>query len=161
MNMIYRWFENWIDPLQDFDGKRPPQTTLRFLWHYIYQARWPLLLALIAGGILPLLEAGLFYFTGRIVDILDQSAMERSWHGLYVAAGAELLMMGFIVLVVRVLMTALSSLLDDQTITPGFYNLIRWQANSYVLRQSYAFSRMIFPAASLPKSGRQGRRQAI
>lgn len=139
MNMIYRLFENWIDPLQDFDGKRPPQTTMRFLWHYIYQARWPLLLALIVGGILPLLEAGLFYFTGRIVDILDQSAMERSWHGLYISAGYELLAMGFIVLVVRVLMTALSSLLDDQTITPGFYNLIRWQANSYVLRQSYAF----------------------
>lgn len=139
MNMIYRWFENWIDPLQDFDGKRPPQTTMRFLMHYMYQARWPLLLALFVGGILPLLEAGLFYFTGRIVDILDQSAVERSWHGLYVSAGTELLLMGFIVLIVRVLMTALSSLLDDQTITPGFYNMIRWQANSYVLRQSYAF----------------------
>lgn len=139
MNIIYRWFENWIDPLQDFDGKRPPQTTMRFLLHYMYQARWPLLLALLVGGVLPLLEAGLFYFTGRIVDILDQSGAERSWHGLYVSAGTELLVMGFIVLVVRVLMTALNSLLDDQTITPGFYNLIRWQANSYVLRQSYAF----------------------
>ncbi len=139
MKMIYRLFENWIDPLQDFDGKRPPQTTMRFLMHYIYQARGPLLLALLVGGILPLLEAGLFYFTGRIVDILDQSAVDRSWHGLYVSAGTELLAMGFIVLVVRVLMTALSSLLDDQTITPGFYNMIRWQANSYVLRQSYAF----------------------
>lgn len=139
MNMIYRWFENWIDPLQEFDGKRPPQTTMRFLLHYMYQARWPLLLALLVGGVLPLLEAGLFYFTGRIVDILDQSGAERSWHGLYISAGTELLVMGFIVLVVRVLMTALNSLLDDQTITPGFYNLIRWQANSYVLRQSYAF----------------------
>lgn len=139
MNKIYRLFENWINPLQDFDGARPPQTTMRFLLHYMYQARWPLLLALFVGGILPLLEAGLFYFTGRIVDILDQSTLERSWHGIYVNAGTELVLMGFIVLVVRVLMTAISSLLDDQTITPGFYNMIRWQANSYVLRQSYAF----------------------
>lgn len=139
MDTIYRLFEKWINPLQDFDGARPPQTTMRFLMHYMYQARWPLLLALLVGGILPLLEAGLFYFTGRIVDILDQSALERSWHSLYMIAGTELLVMGFIVLIVRVLMTALSSLLDDQTITPGFYNMIRWQANSYVLRQSYAF----------------------
>lgn len=140
MNAIYRLFENWINPLQDFDDGRPPQTTMRFLMHYMAQARWPLLLALFVGGILPLLEAGLFYFTGRIVDILDQSAsMERSWQALYATAGVELLAMGFIVLIVRVLMTAVSSLLDDQTITPGFYNLIRWQANSYVLRQSYAF----------------------
>ena len=104
MNKIYRLFENWINPLQDFDGARPPQTTMRFLLHYMYQARWPLLLALFVGGILPLLEAGLFYFTGRIVDILDQSTLERSWHGIYVNAGTELVLMGFIVLVVRVLM---------------------------------------------------------
>lgn len=139
MDRIYRLFEKWINPLQDFDGARPPQTTMRFLMHYMYQARWPLLLALFVGGILPLLEAGLFYFTGRIVDILDQSTLERSWHSLYMIAGTELLTMAVIVLIVRVLMTAISSLLDDQTITPGFYNMIRWQANSYVLRQSYAF----------------------
>lgn len=140
MTALYRLFENWINPLQDFDGARPPQTTMRFLLHYMRQARWPLLLALLVGGILPLLEAGLFYFTGRIVDILDQSAViGRSWQALYSTAGSELLMMGFIILVVRVVITALSAMLDDQTITPGFYNLIRWQANSYVLRQSYAF----------------------
>ncbi|TIV25852.1 MAG: hypothetical protein E5V99_23600, partial [Mesorhizobium sp.] len=87
----------------------------------------------------PLVEAGLFYFVGRLVDILDQLPGERSWHALWAAAGPELLFMGAVVLVIRTAVVGLSALVDEQTITPGFYNLVRWQAHRHVSRQSYAF----------------------
>ncbi|PRD45281.1 multidrug ABC transporter ATP-binding protein [Phyllobacterium phragmitis] len=138
MNAIYSLFERWVDPFRKTDDLRPPGTTARFLWHYARQAKGALALALIVGGLAPLVEAGLFYFMGRLVDILDQTA-EKSWQGLMAAAGPELLFMAATVLFVRLAVTAVNTLLDDQTLSQGFYNMIRWQANAHVLRQSYAF----------------------
>lgn len=138
MKPIYELFERWVDPFRKTDNLRPPGTTLRFLWHYGRQAKGPLVLALIGGGLSPLIEAGLFYFMGRLVDILNQ-APDKSWATLIARAGPELLLMAVTVLFVRFVVTAVNALLDEQTLSPGFYNLIRWQANAYVLRQSYAF----------------------
>ncbi|MCL7996787.1 ABC transporter ATP-binding protein/permease [Brucella sp. 21LCYQ03] len=142
MKAVYSLFERWVDPFREPDKLRPPSTTLAFLWHYARQAKWPLATALAVGGLAPLVEAGLFYFTGRLVDILDQAGragVERSWSELFQAAGPELLFMAVTVLVIRFLVTALTTMLEGQTLSPGFYNMIRWQANSYVQRQSYAF----------------------
>lgn len=142
MKAVYSLFERWVNPFREPDNLRPPSTTLAFLWHYARQAKWPLAASLAVGGLLPLVEAGLFYFTGRLVDILDQagrSGVERSWSALFKDAGPELLFMGITVLVIRFVVTALNTLLEGQTLSPGFYNMIRWQANSYVQRQSYAF----------------------
>ncbi len=142
MKAVYSLFERWVDPFREPDRLRPPSTTLGFLWHYARQAKWPLAASLVVGGLLPLVEAGLFYFTGRLVDILDQAGkggVERSWSALVQAAGPELLFMGITVLVIRLVVTALNTLLEEQVMGPNFYNLIRWQANSYVLRQSYGF----------------------
>ena len=44
-----------------------------------------------------------------------------------------------VVLVIRTVVVGLSALVDEQTITPGFYNLVRWQAHRHVSRQSYTF----------------------
>lgn len=142
MKAIYSLFERWVDPFREPDRLRPPSTTLAFLWHYARQAKWPLVVSLIFGGLLPLVEAGLFYFTGRLVDILDQAGKvdaPRSWARLLADAGPELLFMGVTVVIIRLVVTAVNTLLEEQTMGPGFYNLIRWQTNSYVLRQSYAF----------------------
>lgn len=142
MKAVYSLFERWVDPFREPDKLRPPSTTLAFLWHYARQAKWPLAASLVVGGLLPLVEAGLFYFTGRLVDILDQAGragVERSWSALFQAAGPELLFMAVTVLIIRFVVTGINTLLEGQTLSPGFYNMIRWQANSYVQRQSYAF----------------------
>lgn len=142
MKAVYSLFERWVDPFREPDRLRPPSTTLGFLWHYARQAKWPLAASLVVGGLLPLVEAGLFYFTGRLVDILDQAGkggVERSWSALLQAAGPDLLFMGITVLVVRLVVTAINTLLEEQVMGPNFYNMIRWQANSYVLQQSYGF----------------------
>ncbi|TIS33324.1 MAG: ABC transporter ATP-binding protein, partial [Mesorhizobium sp.] len=47
--------------------------------------------------------------------------------------------MAAVVLVVRTIVVGLAALVDEQTITPGFYNLVRWQAHRHVSRQSYDF----------------------
>jgi ATP-binding cassette subfamily B multidrug efflux pump len=41
--------------------------------------------------------------------------------------------------VVRFLVTLVTALVDQQMITPGFYNLVRWQSYQHVARQSLSF----------------------
>ncbi|MER9672926.1 ABC transporter ATP-binding protein [Mesorhizobium sp. M0208] len=139
MTAIYRWFESWVYPFREPADLRPPAGVRGFLWHYVGQAKIAFFAMLVIGGIAPLVEAGLFYFVGRLVDILDQLPGERSWHALWTAAGPELVFMIAVVLVIRTIVVGLSALVDEQTITPGFYNLVRWQAHRQVSRQSYAF----------------------
>jgi ATP-binding cassette subfamily B multidrug efflux pump len=139
MQAIYRWFENRVYPFREPASLLPPSGVLGFIWHYVGQARYAFFAMLVIGGVAPLVEAGLFYFVGRLVDILDQLPAERSWQALWDAAGWELVFMATVVLVVRTVVVALSALLDEQTITPGFYNLVRWQAHRHVSRQSYSF----------------------
>lgn len=139
MNGIYRWFENWVYPFREPANLRPPFSVWGFIWHYVGQAKGAFFLMLVIGGIAPLIEAGLFYFVGRLVDILDQLPAERSWAALWDAAGWEIVFMIVVVLVLRTIVVTLSALVDQQTITPGFSNLVRWQAHRHVSRQSYTF----------------------
>ncbi|KQZ14271.1 multidrug ABC transporter ATP-binding protein [Mesorhizobium sp. Root554] len=139
MNGIYRWFENWVYPFREPANLRPPFPVAGFIWHYVGQAKGAFFLMLVIGGIAPLIEAGLFYFVGRLVDILDQLPAERSWDALWDAAGWEIVFMIVVVLVLRTIVVTLSALVDQQTITPGFSNLVRWQAHRHVSRQSYTF----------------------
>ena len=139
MNRIYKWFESWVYPFREPADLRPPATVWGFLWHYVGQAKFAFFAMLVIGGIAPLVEAGLFYFVGRLVDILDGLPTDRSWQALWDVAGPEVLFMAVVVLVIRTIVVGLSALVDEQTITPGFYNLVRWQAHRHVSRQSYSF----------------------
>lgn len=136
---LYSRFENWVDPFREPANLQPPNTVPRFLLHYIGQTKSVFFALLVVGGIAPLIEAALFYFVGRLVDILDGMQGPKSWAGLWDAAGNELLFMAFVVLGARTLVIVLTALLDGQTVTPHFYNMVRWQAHRHVSRQSYTF----------------------
>jgi ATP-binding cassette, subfamily B, multidrug efflux pump len=139
LSPLYRAFERWVNPFREPANLRPPSGLLGFLWHYVGQSKGAFFAMLVVGGIAPLVEAGVFYFVGRLVDVLDALPQERSWEALWNAAGGELVFMLAVMLVVRTSVIGLSALLDEQTITPGFYNLVRWQAHRHVSRQSYSF----------------------
>ncbi|MGR6468797.1 ABC transporter ATP-binding protein [Rhizobium sp. PAMB 3182] len=136
---ILRLFENWIDPFARHDDLRPPRGTLAFIWYYVRQAKWPFFAMLVLGGLVAMLEAALFWFVGRLVDILDQTPKGSGWEGLTANHGMELAAMLATVLVVRFIVTALSALVEEQVIVPGFVTLARWQAYVHVARQSLTF----------------------
>jgi ATP-binding cassette subfamily B multidrug efflux pump len=70
MNAIYRLFERWIDPYRDNGAAEVPNTTAAFLWHFVKQAKLAFLAMLVLGGLVALMEAALFWFVGRLVDLL-------------------------------------------------------------------------------------------
>ncbi|TPW29312.1 ABC transporter ATP-binding protein [Pararhizobium mangrovi] len=153
---VFRRFETWIDPFARKGDLKPPDTALKFLWFYVSQAKLPFLLMLIIGGLVALLEAALFYFVGRLVDVLDTADKAAGWHGLLAGHALELAAMLFVVSIGRFLVTAAAALVEEQTIVPGFYNLVRWQAYAHVARQSLSFFQNDFAGRIVTKVWQAG-----
>jgi ATP-binding cassette subfamily B multidrug efflux pump len=139
LRAIFSTFENWIKPFARQDDLRPPSGLLPFVWFYVRQAKAPFVALLVLGGITAGIEAATFWFVGRVVDMLDTIDPAQGWSGLLAVHGRELLLMLFLIGIVRFVVAFLSALVDQQIITPGFYNLVRWQSYVHVARQSLSF----------------------
>src|SRR6185437_9248749 len=111
-----RTFEGWIDPFQSPADLRPPERAVPFFLHFLRQAKLPFVALLILGGLVALVEASLFYYVGRLVDILDASHAAGGWSGLWAAHGGELTTMLLVVVVVRFLISWLSAAVEEQSI---------------------------------------------
>mgnify|MGYP000055279366 CR=1 FL=1 len=148
---ILSLFENWVDPFRPRDKIQPPRSTLGFIWFYIGQARWPFVAMLILGGISAAIEAALFWFVGRLVDILSTIKPGVGWSGLLADHGGEIFGMLALIGIVRFVVAFLTALVDQQVITPGFYNLARWQSYLHVSRQSLHFFQSDFSGRIVTK----------
>ncbi|WP_375449512.1 ABC transporter ATP-binding protein [uncultured Devosia sp.] len=153
---LHRIFESWLDPFKTPDNLEPPLATPRFFWHYIAQAKLPFLALLVLGGAVALVEAALFYYVGRLVDILDAANQADGWAGLIAGYGPELLVMLAVVLGIRFIVTWLSAVVEEQTVNLGFYNLVRWQAYAHVIRQSLSFFQNDFSGSIASKVWQSG-----
>ncbi len=144
-------FENWINPFAPRENIQPPRSTLGFIWFYISQAKAPFVAMLVLGGMSAAIEAALFWFVGRLVDILATITPAAGWSGLLAAHGAELFGMLVLIGIVRFVVALLIALVDQQVITPGFYNLARWQSYLHVSRQSLSFFQSDFSGRIVTK----------
>ncbi len=139
MKRIFELFESWIPPFDRRDDLTPPENVWGFIWFYVGQAKWPFLLMMIMGAMVGALEAALFWFVGRLIDIFASIPKDAGWSGLIAAHGYELAAMVVVVLVVRFLVTAIGALVEEQAIVVGFFNMVRWQSYLHVSRQPLAF----------------------
>ncbi len=137
--VVARLFESWIDAYAPRGDLRPPASTWAFVWFYVRQAKWAFAAMLVLGGAVAMLEAGLFWFVGRLVDLLDTVPKEAGWSGLIDGHGWELLGMALVVLLGRFVVVTLGALVEEQVIVLNFYNMVRWQTYAHVARQSLSF----------------------
>ena len=151
LNSLFRRFETWIDPFAPRDNLQPPRSAGGFIWFYVRQAKWPFLATLILGGLSAAIEAALFWFVGRLVDILAAVKPADGWNGLLANHGHEIFAMLVLIGVVRFVVAFLIALIDQQVITPGFYNLARWQSYLHVSRQSLSFFQSDFSGRIVTK----------
>lgn len=139
MKRLFALFESWVDPYAKAPADRVPNHTLAFMWFYVRQQKYVFLAMLVCGGLIAFFEAGLFWFVGKIIDILSSADRVEGWDGLIEKHGIALLLMLLAVLIGRTLVLSLAALVEEQAIVPGFNNLVRWQAHSIVYRQSLSF----------------------
>ncbi|MBW8638799.1 ABC transporter ATP-binding protein/permease [Hoeflea sp. WL0058] len=159
LDTILGYFERWIDPYAARETGAPPPGAVAFIWHYVRQEKWPFAAMLALGGAVALMEIALFYFVGRLVDMLEGFDAASGWDGLLAEHGGELLFMALVVLVGRFIVVTFSSLIEEQAVVPGFFSLVRWQAASHVGRQSLSFFQNEFAGRVATKVWQSG--QAI
>lgn len=132
---LFRLFESWIDPFRSPPADEIPHGGLRFLMYFVLQVRWPFVAMLVLGILSAFVEVAVFNFLGRLVDLLEGS--DRS--SFLADHWWTLIGMVAVVVLLRPLVNSLTALVEEQTIVPGFFNLVRWQAHQQVMRQSLGY----------------------
>ncbi|MBJ7224150.1 MULTISPECIES: ABC transporter ATP-binding protein [unclassified Brenneria] len=133
---VNEWFAEWIKPFE-YDGTMPPNSTMRFIIHYLKRAKFPVILMLLFSGLVAGIEAGMFYFIGRIIDMMNNSPQGLTT--LLKEYGNELIFMAIIILFARTLFSWILSLIQNLTFTLSFSMMVRWQVYSYVSQQGVDF----------------------
>ncbi|MCB8838385.1 ABC transporter ATP-binding protein [Aurantimonas sp. VKM B-3413] len=148
MDRLLQRFETVLDPFEDHGEDREdarlnrtghldplPDETNRFIWHFAKQAKWPLLALLVLGGLTGGVEAAMYTGVGWLIDALERSTPETliADH-FWLIAG-----LAFLTLIGRSLVLFLSSVIEEQVISPSFYNRIRWQSYRRLMDQAYTF----------------------
>ena len=129
------WFETRLDPLAPLPGRPVPRTGFGYLWFFVSQAKAAFLAMLVLGGLTALIEAALYVFVGDLVDMMQSGARAD-----FLADHASVLVaMALTVLVLRPVVSALTSLVEEQIIVPGFFNLVRLQGHAQVVGKSLAY----------------------
>jgi ATP-binding cassette subfamily B multidrug efflux pump len=129
------WFETRLDPLKPLPDRPVPKTGFGYLWFFVSQAKAAFLAMLVLGGVTALIEAALYVFVGDLVDMMQSGARAD-----FLADHAPVLIaMALTVLVLRPVVAALTSLVEEQIIVPGFFNLVRLQGHAQVVGKSLAY----------------------
>ncbi len=135
LERVFRPFESWIDPFIDDPDRQLPLTAMAFVRYFLAQARWPFFTFLLVAGLVGFVETSLFWFVGLIIDALNNSDPATVWSDNAWLFG----MMAVTLLVLRTLFWSLNALINEQTLVPGFFQMVRWQSHRHVLRQSFQF----------------------
>jgi len=145
--MLFRWFESLLNPVAapgevaarfgrvPVPEAPPPPGLLAAYWHYARQAKLVFALLFVAGIAVALADALIPVMIGRVAGLLAEHAPDRFWG----EAGAALLGMAAVLLLVRPLAILFQNLVTQQAIVPGFTGMVRWQAHRGVVRQGLPF----------------------
>ncbi|MCM2291208.1 ABC transporter ATP-binding protein/permease [Allorhizobium sp. BGMRC 0089] len=132
-------FESWLDPFAERKDLRPPGGALGFIWFYVSQAKGAFIAMALAGGGVAAMEAAMFWFVGRLVDLIATVPRSAGWQGLFANHGGEVAVIALAVVVVRFCVITFSALIEEQVVVLNFLNLVRWQSHVHVARQSLGF----------------------
>jgi len=132
---MFKKFENLVNPFAPYDEKTPSAT----LWPYIKAQlvpfkKWLPLMAFL-GVLTALMESGLIFYSGRIIDMMNSAGAANMWND----HGVELLLAGLFILFLRPLVITSNHLFLEQTLAGNMQEQARWRAHKHLLGQSTEF----------------------
>ena len=129
---MFRFFENLVDPYCAYPQTDTPPTKLwPFMRAYYQPFKQVFVWAAVTSIIVALVEIGLIYYMGWVVDALSGDPAQV-WQN----HGAFLIALALFILVLRPGLHVVNVLLMNNTILPNYGTLFRWRAHRHVLRQS-------------------------
>lgn len=133
---MLKWLESRIQVFTQELPRQPPDRLGAFYWHFVRPV-WPAFALLLFIGLAgSLIEVSLYAFIGSVIDRMKDAVSPQT----FLSDNAGLLMlMAFVALILRPLVSASHDLVKNQMISPQFSARVRWQSHRYVLRQSLGF----------------------
>ncbi|MGB5836243.1 MAG: ABC transporter ATP-binding protein [Albidovulum sp.] len=129
---MFRFFENLVDPYAPYqETDTPPQRLLPFLMEYARPFKAVFALTAVLKMVTAVIEVGLIWYMGRIVDLLANGTPSEVLR----VHGVEFALAALGIIVVRPLIAGVDVALLHNTILPNFGTLIRWRSHKHVLRQ--------------------------
>ena len=132
---MFRYFENLVDPFRIFDEKTPPANLWAYIRTQVAPFRHILPWMAISGITVALMESGLIFYSGRIIDLMNTTGPQSFWD----SHAPELIVAFLFILCLRPLVIALNHLLLEQTLAGNMQEQVRWQAHKHLLGQSSGF----------------------
>lgn len=134
ITILFRWFEQLVNPFPDHEVNAPPKSFWAFAWDCTKGMRPYLLGMTVLTAVLGMFEALLFAMMGKVVDWLGSTPPSLFW-------GLEkhtLLLLSF-VLIGSTLVLGLQTLIKHQTLAANFPMRMRWHFHRLMLNQSMSF----------------------
>lgn len=132
---MFRFFENLIDPFQKFREETPPAK----LWPYVkshYGPYYKLMIWMaIMGASVALIETGLIFYSGRVIDLMEVTGPESFWS----RNGLELALAALFILFLRPVVIGFSHVLMEQSLVSNLHDQVRFRAHKHMLGQSSNF----------------------
>jgi len=131
---LFGWVEGLVDPFAPYPPATPDKRPLRFLIDHLRPFRPVMGLAAGVGLAVAVLEPGLIWYAGRLVDLMA-AGPAGFWanHGLEVALAAALL------LLIRPAVVAVNALVLFSGLSSNLITQTRWRAQRHLLGQPVGF----------------------
>ncbi|MEO0914685.1 MAG: multidrug ABC transporter ATP-binding protein, partial [Pseudomonadota bacterium] len=132
---MYRRFENLVNPFAPFKAETPPKKLFAFLaTHWRSFKGWMPMMA-VTGIIVAVMESGLIFYSGRVIDLMNASGEDIFWS----RHSVELILVGLFLLFARPLLIGLNHLFLEQTLAGNMQDQVRWRAHKHMLGQSMGY----------------------
>ncbi len=136
---MFRYFENLADPFASYDRRTPPDRYWPFMLAHLRPLLGVIAAVVVVGICVALIETGLIYYAGRIVDMLSETGQAEGPAALWSARGLELAALAVFILAMRPLAILLQMLLLNQSMATNAVAIVRWRTHRHVLGQSVGF----------------------
>ncbi len=131
---MFRRLESLVEPFGTVT-QSPPDTFWRFLIYQLQPFRNVLKIAAFLSLSVALVETGLIYYAGRLVDMLSEVEVS-AFLGAY---GLELLLVTLFILIVRPIVTMANMALLNHGLSVNLMDQVRWRSHTHLLGQSVGF----------------------
>ncbi|SMY07168.1 ABC transporter ATP-binding protein [Flavimaricola marinus] len=131
---IFVWIEGLVDPFAPYHESTPDARPLRFALSHLRPFKTVIAIAGVAGAVVAVLELGLIWYAGRLVDLM--SAGPATFWGDY---GGEVLLAAIFLLLLRPFAVGLNAMILFAGISTNMLPQVRWRAHRHLLGQAVGF----------------------
>ncbi len=132
---MFRLFENLVDPFATSAKGSAAPSPMAYLKYQLYPYRKWLPFMALTGMLAALMESGLIFYSGRLIDLMSAAGPQEFW----AQHRSEILIVLACVLFLRPALVTLNHLLLEQTLSSNLQEQVRWRAHKHLLGQSVGF----------------------